>query len=65
MMDVGKPLMWSTVFHKEMSWDSTTGFRIWQFPNQALKQYLQMHLLAERFGGDDRGFSLKEGVHRI
>ncbi len=39
-------------------------FRIWQFPIQARKWYLQMHLLDERFvffRGDDRGF-VKEGV---
>jgi hypothetical protein len=57
---------WWHLFHKKVkSWDSTTRFRIWQFQTPAWKQYLQMHLLAERFvfffAGDNRDF-LKEGV---
>jgi hypothetical protein len=41
---------WWNLFHKEVkSWDSTTWFRIWQFQTPALKRYLQMPLLAERF----------------
>ncbi len=42
---------WWYLFHKEgKSWDSTTCFSIWQFQTTAWKRYLQMHLLAERFG---------------
>jgi hypothetical protein len=36
----------------------TTWFRYWHFQTPALKRYLQMHLLTERFffGGDDQSF---------
>jgi hypothetical protein len=43
---------WWYPFHKKStrkSWDATTWFIIWQFQTPTWKQYLQSHLLAERF----------------
>jgi hypothetical protein len=41
---------WWNPFCKEVkSWDFTTRFRICQFQTPAWKQFLKMHLLAERF----------------
>ncbi len=54
---------WWFIFHKEVkSWDSRTWFRIWKFWAPAWKQYLQMHLMAERFvyRGDNWGFWKRE-----
>ncbi len=55
--------LWNLFYKEAKSWDSTTRFRIWQFQTLALKQYLQMHLVAKRviLGNDYRGF-LKEWV---
>ncbi len=54
---------WHIVCEKVKSWDFTTWFRIWQFQTPAWKWYLQIHLLAERFGfGVDNWGFLKEGV---